>query len=69
MYKISIELVSRMTAQEIGVTSMKRKNAGLKRIHPVSDLTLRVKRLETKDNRSHRNRTTEEERVDCCAGL
>ena len=58
-----------MTAQEIGVTSMKRKNAGLKRMHPVSDLTLRDKRSETKDNRSHRNRTIEEERVDYCAGL
>ena len=69
MYKISIESVSRMAAQEIGVTSMKRKNAGLERMHPVSDLTLRDKRLETKDNRSHRNRTTEEERVDYCAGL
>ena len=38
-------------------------------MYPVSDLTLRDKRSETKDNRSHRNRTTEEERVDYCAGL
>ena len=51
-----------------------RKNAGLKRMRKdnrkrISDLTLRDKQLETKDNRSHRNRTTKEERVDYCAGL